>query len=261
MLLALAIIGALVGVVGVIIGLLAYRAARIGAVPAYQYDWIPLVGIPRAELSEDEVTVLFNEVPVPRLTKTYVVFWNRGKKTLKGEDVVDSDRLRIELPPDAEIMKATIRKVTRAVNQFAVRVDPDAPNARICDFDYLDAGDGALIEILHTGTEGRPTFLGSIRGVPKGIRDVGRIDRTELSPPAPSFWLLRVGLMLVFAGVVGTFTSLYDIDVGSLSWFWNAGLALLGLVLGSLLCIGVWQSKPRFPSDLLKPDDQQAGSE
>ena len=67
-------------------------------------------------------------------------------------------------------------------------------------FDYLDPGDGAVIEVLHTDSKRFPEISGTIKGVPKGCLDWGRLRPMSGLFPFP---LNRPRRALIVAFVVG----------------------------------------------------------
>jgi len=69
--------------------------------------------------------------------------------------------------------------VTRDVNKFRVVVNRDCLSEAYFQFDYLDGGDGAIFEIMHTGLKGRPRITGSLRGIPKGVENWGTLWNWE----------------------------------------------------------------------------------
>lgn len=48
------------------------------------------------------------------------------------------------------ILRVRVVKINRESNKFVANISPNSPNQAILSFDYLDAGDGAFIELLHT---------------------------------------------------------------------------------------------------------------
>lgn len=158
----------LIGLIGLVVTFVLYRASRVGPRPVYQYQALRLIGGAEHELPE-EVTVLFGDKKVQRLAKTHIVIWNSGRATLNGKNIVADDPLRLEFSEDSEVLSARLLNFTRQANKFTVNIHPRCPNRVICSFDYLDAGDGAAIELLHTDEKRYPKVQGSIRGVPKGV--------------------------------------------------------------------------------------------
>ena len=163
-------VGTVVGIVGLLAAVLIYfytrQRARIGVV-AYGRR---LLGVSDPELPS-RIVVTFDGEVVQRVTKSYIFIWNDGEKTIKGENIVRSDHLRIQLmEPGARILQAKIVKRSRDVNQFACEVSPTLTQA-LLDFVFLDPRDGAAIEIIHTGSKSKLLVTGTIVEIPKGIKE------------------------------------------------------------------------------------------
>jgi hypothetical protein len=180
--------GSLVGILGLsvgLIGLLLYIKGRIGARPTCQMQSLRLLGKEEQALPP-EVEIHFKSKNIPRLALTNIFLWNAGKESMQGTQIVQEDPLRCEFEPGDEILKAQVGACTRAVNKVALREPADKPHSVLVDFDYLDPGDGARIDILHTSKLRYPQLLGSVRGVPKGVKFL-------LASPAPPFhWSLHL---------------------------------------------------------------------
>jgi hypothetical protein len=95
--------------------------------------------------------------------------WNMGNTTLRREQIVTADPLRVVTSEGSQILEVRVLSRTRQVNDFkcSIRVS-SAGNETECTFDYLDSGDGALLEIIHTG-DGTVHVTGTLREVPKGV--------------------------------------------------------------------------------------------
>lgn len=155
-----------------------------------------MIGIPDSRLTED-VEVLFKGQRVDRLTKTQIMLWNSGNQIVRGEDIVAADPLRFQFSEDAVVLDSKIIRYTREAIKVSTTNDSQRPNCAFLTFDYLDPQDGAIIEILHTARERSPQILGTIRGVPKGVIDWGRIP---IQDP------LRLPIYLVLPFVIVMFT-------------------------------------------------------
>lgn len=167
-------VGSLISLAGLIAAFALYRASRIGARPTFQFGLSTLLSR-EGQTLPSEITVLYRGVSVERLRRTHVMFWNSGKSILRGADIVEDDPLRFVWGAEGLILNATIVRTSRTTNRFALVVPPEHPNEVRCQFDYLDPGDGATIEVLHTAKTGTPECRGTIRGVPAGVQDWGRI--------------------------------------------------------------------------------------
>lgn len=166
-------VGSLIGLAGLIVAFFSFRASRIGARPVFQLRSVRLISNEGQGLPA-EVEILYKGSVIPRLIRTQIVLWNSGKALIRGSDIVGDDPPRFMFKPPGAILNATARP-TRSTIKFAVHVPPNQPNELRCGFDYLDPGDGASIEIWHTTELASPTCLGSIRGVPAGILNWGRL--------------------------------------------------------------------------------------
>jgi hypothetical protein len=179
-----------------------YLSGRAVVKLAYQWTGKHLIGGEGTDLT-DEVVISYKGAAVPRLSSTNVVLWNAGTQTFRGSDIVESDPLRIELPQDAQILRITVTKRSRPVNQFAARVDSVKKNQAICTFDYLDQGDGVRLEMLHTCEKRRPMVRGTIRGLPSGPTSWGRFQADTSDGPRTPIKLLNRTRPLVLAFALG----------------------------------------------------------
>lgn len=221
--------------------------------------------------------ILFNKQPVPRLTLSYVVFWNSGKATIPGEHVVEDDSIRLEIDQESDILKANVLKVSRKVTKFNLQKNQDKPYQAIVTFDYLDPGDGAVLELLHTSKHRNPKILGTIRGVPQGIRSWGTFSQFSGARLLFRPWRTSKLLFTIVVTIVGLFglimvvvsllpqeavqfirTSLEKDTVSNEEWTFTIGKRLLTFILGLLYVtpalIISWLRRKRFPNSLQIPE-------
>ena len=157
-----------------------------------------------------EITVQYRENPIPRLTSSTVWMWNSGKKTVRGADIVAHDPLQLHF--GGEILDVRIKKVSRGVLRIAADTPEEIGGIVRCGFEFLDPGDGGVLEVLHTGPAKEPKYTGTIVGLPKGLLDCGsawgssaasRRERGIFAFVALPM-LLIWGLIVVVDGVLGT---------------------------------------------------------
>jgi hypothetical protein len=243
-------IGTIVGILGFlvgIIGLILWYASKSRSRLAAQANSLELVG-PNAVFPSD-LEFLFKGQKVLNVTLSRIAIWNVGNTTLKGDQITTSDPLRIITNDGSNILEATIRACTRQVNGFTC-TSRAVSNEIVCQFDYLDPGDGALIQIIHTGNDDIKV-LGTLRGVPKGILKVASTPKKkpEFQPQLSPFAARLLALLFLISGVALSVATLAGWIVPSndtrrgASWF--VWLPLIAVGIGFL-----WAGRYIPPSQL-----------
>ena len=255
----ISLVGLLLGLLSLITAIVIYRAARVGGRLVYQRQGLNIISEGPHELPP-EVEILFKGRPVPRLTKTLLVLWNSGTALIRGSDVVSESPIQFVFSDSSEILRLRILKVTRPQIKFDTRLQTEGRNIAVCQFDYLDPGDGAVLEILHTGEERHPRVSGTIRGQPKGLLDAGRI-LTKFGRFDPLSRLLGRRRILVVMAVLGLCILLFSLLTPESLWArptltrdlrWIFGIT--GTVYAALPGFMLWSHRRRFPK-LLIPED------
>lgn len=252
----------LVGLIGLVITFFLYRASRVGPRPAYQYQALRLIGREEQTLPE-EVTIHFRDKKVQRLTKTRIILWNSGRATLNGKNIVADDPLRLEFSEDSEVLSAQVLNFTRQANKFTVNIHPHCPNQVMCSFDYLNVGDGAAIELLHTDEKRYPKVQGSIRGVPKGVLNWGRILPSGKPKDFPLPLNISIRTMLIIGLSLGILCATYGFlrpimpefltsEIVSRRWLF----IVFGLILIAQYSFLLWIIRRRFPKSLSIEDTE-----
>lgn len=114
---------------------------------------------------------------IDSISRTRVAFWNHRGDAIRDADLLESDPLRIELQDGDEVLQARVLSMSRKQLEVTAPIDEgDLSKISIC-FNFLDVGDGAIIEVIHRGPS-KPTVLGTLQGA--DIRNIG------------PFWNLRV---------------------------------------------------------------------
>ena len=160
-------VGSLIGLVGIAAAGITYFLSRQRTIVSYRTRGVRLLGHAESKLP-DGVSVQYQGKDIPRLTRSVVVLWNDGEKTISGTDVVQEDPIRVDVGADSSVVACSVLRSSRQVlNASCQRSATDAQIATI-SFSYLDPNDGLVVEILHTGMERYPTVKGTIRGIPQG---------------------------------------------------------------------------------------------
>jgi hypothetical protein len=167
-------VGSIIGLLGLVvgaIGLFLYYKSKIGSRPICQMRGLRLIGKEEQELPS-EMKILYANSEVPRLTLTRIWFWNAGTETIEGSQVVQDDPIRFTFEKDDVILTANVAAHTRTINKCQISIPPERSNEAIVAFDFFDANDGVRIDLLHTSRNRYPIILGTIRGIPSGIKQL-----------------------------------------------------------------------------------------
>jgi hypothetical protein len=227
-------VGSLIGLIGILIAIVSWLSSRARSRLASQVNSLQLLGSNPA--LPNEIEFLFKGSVVPKVTLSRVAIWNMGNTTLRRDQIIATDPVRITTTEGSIVLEARILKRTRQVNDFSVGLRHGFANEVECQFDYLDPRDGAVVEVIHTGNE-QINVVGTLRGIPKPIVVVGvkREQPKETSTMSPtaarmlSIFALLLGCGIAAATVLRSDT-LTTIDV-IFSLFMGSASAFLGVVI------------------------------
>ncbi|MFL1802973.1 hypothetical protein ACJW8F_16485 [Plesiomonas shigelloides] len=168
-------VGSLIGIIGIVlgvVGIFSFKVARSTAKPVYQKSSLKLLGRQEDNLPP-EVCVTYKGLEVQRLTKVSIVIWNKGTEVLDGDCIVEADPITLNFPSGSQILSYKLLKVSKETNGCSIEQLSDS--CLKFDFKYLDPSDGATIELLHDSEQVYPDFQGTMKGIPRGIEDLGRV--------------------------------------------------------------------------------------
>jgi hypothetical protein len=256
------LIGVSIGIIGIVLGIIGIALtikSRVSASLSYQTRSLEIIEKSKQILPK-EITITFGDKIVQRLTKTEVILWNSGRTTLHGIDIVAEDPLRLEFSKDAQILQTRIIKSNRDTNKFTSIIRVNSPNIVDFSFDYLEPGDGAVVEILHTDKELYPKIQGTIRGLRKGAKYSGYIPSYSGSRTISKYKLLRrfytviffflsidifiMGLIMLIISKAKKPMSIEFSPFGS--WF----LIIISTLSIVLILLDLWLYRRRFPKSL-----------
>jgi hypothetical protein len=242
-------VGSIIGLIGIAVAALTYFVTRQRGLLVYRYAGERLLGLSTDGLPAD-IVVQYRGQEIQRLTRTLLVFWNAGEKTVLVGDIVASDPLRLKIADDGSVLAATVLKQARAVSQVTALVDPMKPNEIALSFAFLDSGDGAVIEVLHTSEKWDIDVMGTVRGFPRGIHDLGRIEASRyirhiFALPGTGWVFVATGLSIAIAGYFVPQEWLSNADILSINNDRVEGVvfALFGISL-------IFGTRRRYPKSL-----------
>lgn len=257
-------LGSILGIAGLFAALFFYLRSRRISQLAYQLEEFTMIGGSNAEFP-NEVEIRFANRRVNRVTVSRIVLWNSGNMTINGSQVVDSDPVRLELTKEGEILKVDVLRHSRASNM--VRIIPRNGSLNIVDipFDYFDPKDGISLEVIHSSTKNSIKCMGTIRGIPKGISNYGKLifqNNRKSNYPFARFSVLRKLFQIFMAAVGGAiiFVGLYEPQWFALADRSDADMpSWLFVVVGLLYFIPpvvlLWIRRRRYPQTL-EPDSE-----
>ena len=234
-----------------------YRRSRISGIIAIQSHEVSMIGGGDAVFPA-EISVQYRGTPVPRLTSSTVCIWNAGRKTVKGADIVPHDPLQLRFGGD--VLDVKVKKVSRGVVRITVGTSPETGETVRYGFEFLDPGDGGVLEVLHTGSAKAPECSGTIMGIPKGLQYWGRAwgssasSRRDRKVNRFVFTVMFIlGLVLIVTGILGdqyieeVLPFLPDLSEPDMPGW---AQVLFGLLASSFSALLLWGLGRRSPSSL-----------
>lgn len=150
------IIGSSIGIIGILFGVFFYFRAKTEAIPLY------------AALEQTPAEPDMHSL----LRGVQVLFWNGGRGTLDGSDIVPSDPIKLLFLGKARdpisIREVKLVRTTRPALNVSIVYSNSVIDLK---FDFLNRSDGFLLEVLCAGSGPvKVDCTGTIKGVPRGVR-------------------------------------------------------------------------------------------
>ena len=177
------IAGAFLGILGIVLSVYFYEAARIE--PALTYIVHPLRTELRSPDFDKDLHFTYRGKPVQSdsVTAVQVAIFNAGTRSIRGgSDPGILERIKLVTPDHAPILGIHIKKESRDICGFHYLEDANAQGAGSVSFDWtiLEPGDGAVVQLIYAGdAETDPTLTGLIEGQPQIYQLHYRADPLE----------------------------------------------------------------------------------
>jgi len=175
----IATIGLAISILGIPITFVLARRTRQRPELRYVVDFDVILN-PNDNLFDRGLSMTLGDRPIDSISRSRVALWNHRGDTIHRSDNLGNDPLRLQLNKDDEALQARILSVSRKQTEVVAIINPHDPSSVRVDFEFLDAGDGAVIEFIHKGPA-KPNVAGTLQG--SDIRSAGSAD---LSPHALS---------------------------------------------------------------------------
>lgn len=212
--------------------------------------------------SIDKLDIRYDGQSISNLSSSNFYVWNSGNTVISPYDIVSSRPLCIKNTGNAKVLNAEILKCSEETNKFSLaKVTDDVVEI---NFEYVDHGEGLLIQILHTGASNDLELDCKIKGG-KGIVDRSPIKRKNaehksqiimdamgaMLPAIMSFgtFLLSIKLIMFIRASI-ELSSLIEASLTLIIMLLGFGV---GLYVGAILHISINKRLHRtIPSTLLK---------
>ncbi len=110
----------------------------------------------------DGLQINYMGEPISNVYSTNIAFWNNGKGVIHSDDISKTESLRVILPTGTILDKEIVTTTGKSINFNIEQIDEDAVEL---NFDFLEKGDGAVINILHSSESLKDIRLkGKIKG-------------------------------------------------------------------------------------------------
>ncbi len=181
----LAAVGTAVAIVSILVAYVFYRKGQRVRKPSWDIRSENLITDYAKRLPGIEVVYLGQQVG--NLTVSKVMFWNDGRETVRHEDVAEADPIRVVSKAPAAILSAEVLQVNSEPNSFSVSLEP-AVKAAYLHFEYIDHGEGAVIQVIHSGRSSEDVdVIGTVKGAGKPARKHIKVIRYLPLPTSRAF--------------------------------------------------------------------------
>ena len=222
-----------------------------------QYSHTPLIDMisRHGDLRDAGVQVIHDDVQLTKLSRTAIVIWNRGPRSLIYDSHVKSGPLTIFFEDEARIIQWGILKTTREGNPTEIEIQRVSEHALSLEFTHLDKKDGALIFVLHESQYGTPRIGGSVVDQSVACENEGEIGFGEFKSQARlqiagSVWaiVLAFGLALQsFGPIVGPIVGVDFLGQAGATVMW------VSVTLAAFLALYGWRTLSRRFPRVLRP--------
>jgi hypothetical protein len=201
---AIAIIGVILGALGIASGYFFYQAAQQAPALSFAVNPVRTSIVNSSDVSNLSVLYKGNEIHGSNVMSIRVYVWNAGGRPISRLQHDILRPIRLILPTESKILDQKLLHVSRHETQFSVYTKPMTKNSLNIDFDILEKDDGATIQLIYSGDPNADIKLeGSIIGQ-KNISAKKLYLDTEDIPWKEQIFSLRsvVQLILLLIGFI-----------------------------------------------------------
>ena len=153
-------------IIGIVISWIFYRLQKRRKELSWSIENINLIR-GYSSLFDNKLEIRYAGNEIENLTISRITLWNSGNETIDKQDVA----IPLFMAPaeDLTVLDVEILKASTIGNRFEVK-RLTGSDALVVSFDYVDPNQGAVIQIIHTGTTVLPF---QVYGEVKGVKEIG----------------------------------------------------------------------------------------
>ena len=182
-----------IGIIGTVLAIIFQVKSKRTKEPCYAMKTETLIAGYSAKF--DDLIIHYKDKEIENLSVSKIAFWNKGGETIDRSDIAPKSPLLIVANDEVEILDTKVLQQNNRSCNFSIQLVEELNMAPIL-FDYIDKGQGAVFQVIHTGTS--PVSDLYVVGDIKGAKNVS-FKSTHTTP--------FIGwLMIVFSVISVWFT-------------------------------------------------------
>ena len=208
-----------------IIAIILYLKSRKVKKPIY---FLRTFDIAKRDKKIPKLKLIYEGHPVETLSITRIAVLNNGNETIDSRDVAKNDPLRIEISKNFKILDADFHYIRNQANDFSLETI-EKQNIIKINFDYIDEGDGGIIQVIHDGAKSGDVSVGG------SVKGAGGIVQRDDKEGAKEYILFFIPLAIAaFTGMITAALISVTLEFYMnyiLSDFWDLVLILISLLI------------------------------
>ena len=159
-----------------------------------------------------DLKVLYKGGDIENLSISKIAIWNNGAMTILNTDIPQTHPLEIVGNENVRLLDVKLLAANNEANQFSATMASGGQSVFL-NFDYLDKAQGAVVQIIHTGTSSDDLKLtGAVKGaqLPKKPTYVARYGTSIKSDAVSAVqYSKKIALLFLIASAMGLLVSIF----------------------------------------------------
>lgn len=193
-----------------------------------------------------EITIQFRGRKIANLNRLYLLFWNSGNEEIRATDIPRAGGPCIEFLEGAGILSYAVKSTSSEGINFTVAQESN--RLMRLNFEYLNPGDGGVVEIYYEATETKKPVPMKLAAFIIGATPVRTIEYRSPLRGARVIVMSCMGMVFVAMGLLSILAG--AVTQGNSQGLLGLGYLTLGVVtLGTIL----WDRSTNRVPDFAKP--------